>query len=365
MKKEGKIDRPYLISVVLLTGLGFFIFSSASLGLLAREGATFTTVALKQGVGLILGILVFYCMSRFNYKKLKKYAPHIFIFAIFLNLLIFIPFLSFSHGGASRWINLRFITFQPSEFLKLAFIIYFGAWLSYIKDKISTFKFGILPYIIISGLLSILLLSQSDTDTLIVISLTGMAMIFCSGGRIRDIVILLSILAVIVGSVVYFRPYVRQRIITFLNPKQDNNISNYQIKQSLIAIGSGGSFGRGFGQSIQKFNYLPEPIGDSIFAVWAEEFGFIGGIFLVSLFLFFAFSSFKISIRSDDLFGGLIAIGIAILVLIESFMNISSMLGIIPLSGMPILFVSHGGTALIITLGSAGIIANISKHQKK
>ncbi len=364
MKKNLKIDKIFLTSIVLLTIAGYFIFTSASLGLLARTGASFESVALNQTLGLILGIFAFFVISRIHYKKLRKHAFYILVFAIFLNLLLFIPFLSQNHGGATRWIDLRFVTFQPSEFLKIAFIIYFAAWLSSFKEKISGFTKGILPYLIIVGLLGALLLVQSDTDTLVVIATTGLIMLFSAGGRMRDMAVIAVILIISISVVAFMRPYVKQRILTFLNPTVDPQGSGYQIQQSLIAIGSGKIVGRGFGQSVQKFNYLPEPIGDSIFAVGAEEFGFIGSVGLITLFLLFLFRSIKIAVRAEDAFGGLTVIGIAILIIIESFMNISAMLGIIPLSGMPLLFVSHGGTALIITLGAAGIIANISKYQK-
>ena len=360
-----KIDKLYLTSVMLLAIAGFFIFSSASLGLLARTGASFQSVAINQSIGLILGIGAFYIMSRLHYKNLRKNALYILLGAIFINLLLFIPAFSLNHGGASRWIDLGFITFQPSEFLKIAFIIYFAAWLSGLKEKVSTFKFGILPYAVIIGILGSLLLSQPDTDTLIVIATTGMIMLFISGGKIKHIALLCLIGVVLISSLVYFRPYVRQRIMTFINGAVDSQGAGYQIQQSLIAIGSGQVVGRGFGQSVQKFNYLPEPIGDSIFAVQAEEFGFIGSSILIGFFLLFFIRSVKIASRAPDPFSGLTALGIAILILIESFMNISSMLGLIPLSGMPLLFVSHGGTALIITLGATGIIANISKYQKE
>lgn len=281
-----------------------------------------------------------------------------------LNLLLFIPGLYINHGGASRWIDLRVITFQPSEFLKIAFIIYFAAWLSGIKEKASGFLMGILPYLIIVGILGLLLYTQSDLDTLVVIAITGITMLFASGSRKRDLVIIGILLCIAVSAYAYLQPYARQRILTFINPSSDPRGSAYQIQQSLIAIGSGQITGRGFGQSIQKFNYLPEPIGDSIFAVGAEEFGFVGSVALIFLFLLFLFRSIKIAVRAQDNFGGLTVIGIAILIIIESFMNISSMLGIIPLSGMPLLFVSQGGTALIIILAATGIVANISKYQK-
>jgi len=359
-----KIDRLFLTSIVLLATAGFFIFTSASLGLLARGGASFQSVATNQTIGLILGTMAFYIMSRFNYKNLKKYAFYILIGALGINLLLFLPFIAMNHGGAIRWIDLGFVTFQPSEFLKIAFIIYFAAWLSGVKEKVSTVQFGVIPYAVIMGLMSILLLIQSDTDTLVVIGTTGLTMLFVAGAKIRHIAILCVFIFLLLGSIVSLRPYARERIMTFINGAVDAQGSGYQIQQSLIAIGSGGIVGRGFGQSVQKFNYLPEPIGDSIFAVSAEEFGFIGSIVLLGLFLLFFIRSVKISTRVDDIFGRLTVVGIAILILIESFMNISSMLGLIPLSGMPLLFVSHGGTALITTLAATGIIANISKYQK-
>ncbi|MEK7464138.1 MAG: putative peptidoglycan glycosyltransferase FtsW [Patescibacteria group bacterium] len=364
MTKELKIDKLFLISVILLTVAGFFIFTSASLGLLARDGANFQSVALNQSIGLIIGIAAFFIMSRLHYRNLRRHAFYILLSAIALNLLLFIPWLSLDHGGASRWIDLGFVTFQPSEFLKIAFIIYFAAWLSGLKEKVKSFKFGIAPYIIIVGIIGLLLLAQPDTDTFIVIAGTGIIMLLVAGARVKNILLLGFVVIGLLLLVVYFRPYAKQRVMTFFNHASDPQGSGYQIQQSLIAIGSGQITGRGFGQSVQKFNYLPEPIGDSIFAVSAEEFGFIGSIVLIALFLLFFIRSIKISVNSNDSFGGLVTLGIAILIIVESFMNISSMLGIIPLSGMPLLFVSHGGTALIITLGAAGIIANVSRHQK-
>ncbi len=364
MNKNHKIDRIFLISVTLLTGIGFLIFISASLGLLLKNESAYSLVAIKQFVGLVIGCVAFFVMSRINYKNLKRYSFYILISAIAVNLLLFIPFITLHHGGATRWIDLGFITFQPSEFLKIAFIIYFSAWLSTMKYKIGDFKSGILPYLVIVSILGLILLTQSDTDTLVVIAGTGIIMLFISGTKIRDLILLSLVLLVSISAIIYLRPYAKQRFMTFLNSSNDPQGAGYQIQQSLIAIGSGGFTGRGFGQSIQKFSYLPEPMGDSVFAVGAEEFGFIGSVGLIFLYLFFLFKSLRISARSPDDFSGLLVAGIAILIIIESFMNISSMMGIIPLSGMPLLFVSHGGTALIIALAAAGIIANVSKYQR-
>lgn len=365
--KKLSIDKPLLISIVILSLSGFFIFTSASLGLLAREnGAQFGSIAFSQFVGLCLGfgLLFFIAKTKVHYKILRKYAFYILVAALVINCLLFVPGLGFEHGGAKRWINLGFTTFQPSEILKIGFIIYFAAWLSGVKDKVRTLKFGIMPFMVIIGILGILLLTQSDTDTLAVIFLTGLAMLIAAGARFRHVLLMLLVAGICLGGIIFARPYAMQRITTFINPEADPYGAGYQIQQSLIAIGSGQFFGRGFGQSIQKFNYLPEPIGDSIFAVAAEEFGFFGSVVLITLFLFFGFRAFKIASKVEDQFGGLLIIGIVILILIESFMNIGSMLGVIPLSGQPLLFVSHGGTALVIALMEAGIILNISKHAR-
>jgi cell division protein FtsW len=171
-------------------------------------------------------------------------------------------------------------------------------------------------------------------------------------------------MGIMVGGVVLIRPYALDRVKTFLNRGSDTQGSGYQINQSLIAIGSGQLTGRGFGQSIQKFGYLPQPTDDSIFAVTAEEFGFLGSIALIGLYLLLIASIFRIGNRSPDVFGGLMVMGIGVLIITESFMNISAMIGLIPLSGVPLLFVSHGGTALIITLAISGMVANVSKYIK-
>jgi cell division protein FtsW len=359
-----KIDRFFLISVSVLTLAGFIIFLSASLGLLAQDGASFNTVALKQGISLVLGIIGFIVFSKIPYQWLRKSALFILIGAIVINLLLFVPSLTFHYNGASRWLAFGPLTFQPSELLKIAFIIYLAAWIFAVRDKIEKFKYGLFPYIVIVSILSLLLLSQRDTDTLMIISVTGLTMLFVAGILYRHILYAIILLGLIVGGVIFTRPYALDRVKTFLNRGSDTQGSGYQINQSLIAVGSGQIIGRGFGKSIQKFGYLPQPTDDSIFAVAAEEFGFIGSLILILLYINLAASIFRIGNRAPDVFGGLLVIGIGILILIESFMNISAMVGILPLSGMPLLFVSHGGTALILTLSITGMVANVSKGVK-
>ncbi len=362
MKRLLPVDKPLLISLVVLVVVGLFIFSSASLGLLAREGSRYSNVTFSQTVfGLCLGSVVAFFTARFPYREWRKYSFYIFLLSCIATLLVFVPGIGMEHGGARRWIHIGSFTFQSSELLKISFIIYLAAWLSSVKNKASTFKHGTLPFLILAGIAGAILLAQPDTDTYVVLFGTGLAMLLAAGGSWKHVFVIVCIGLLGFGVIAYERPYLRERVMTFINPASDSLGSSYQIQQSLIAIGSGQMFGRGFGQSIQKFNFLPEPIGDSIFAVMAEEFGFVGSVVLIGLYLFFAFRGLKIALRAPDTFGGLVALGIVILILSQSFINMGAMLGILPLSGIPLLFVSHGGTALMMTLAEAGILLNISR----
>lgn len=367
MRRFITSDRQLLFIVATLAILGFFIFLSASMGLLARgTGASFGSVVFSQGVlGLLGGFIAMYITAQIPYTFWRKYSFYVFLGAILLTILVFIPGIGFAHGGASRWINLGPISFQPSEFLKIAFIIYFAAWLSGVWRKIGNAKFGLIPFGILLGIIGGILLLQPDTDTFLVIFASGIAMYITAGARWRDVAVMLLASALGLAIIAFARPYVMDRFLTFLDPSRDPLGSGYQIQQSLIAVGSGGFFGRGFGQSVQKFDFLPEPIGDSVFAVFAEEFGFLGGVLLILLFIWFAKRGLTISVRAPDTFSRLLVLGIVILIVTQAVINIGSMLSVLPLTGIPLPFVSHGGTALFITLAEIGIILNISKHMKK
>ena len=326
--RRRKIDKPFFITVMILISSGFFIFLSASLGLLTKEGASLSSVMFNQVfLGLILGTVGMVITSRINYMHYRKYAFYIFLSSLVLSALVFTPFFGFEHGGAKRWLSLGSISFQPAEFLKLGFIIYFAAWLASVRTKVKTFKYGILPMIILLVLTGGILLNQPDTGTFLVIFITAMGMLFAAGAKWKHVFAMIATAGVGFGILAYLRPYVLQRVLTFINPTADGLGAGYQIKQSLIAIGSGQWFGRGFGKSIQKFNFLPEPMGDSIFAVTAEEWGFIGCVFLIALFLFFAYRGLHIASVSTNNFGRLLATGIVILIVSQSFINMASMYG--------------------------------------
>lgn len=360
--RKGTMDTRLLISIILLVVAGFLIFLSASLGLLARDSVHFGSIAFKQVFfGLLPGLIGLYIFSRIDYMKWRKVSFWFFIFAVFLNLIIFIPGLGLHHGGAVRWLLIGSFSFQTSEVLKIAAVMYFAAWLSFVKDKATDFKKGFVPLIVMLGVTGILCLLQPDTDTYIVIATALVAMFVAAGGKWRHIgsLVLIGLLMLVVLA--FTRPYVMARFTTFLHPDQASAGSGYQIQQSLIAIGSGGITGRGFGQSIQKFNYLPEPVGDSIFAVASEEFGMIGALILVGLYLFFALRTLKVASAAYHQFGTLLSVGIITFIIMQSFTNIGAMVAVLPLSGIPLLFVSQGGTALLFVLTESGILLNISR----
>ena len=364
--KGIKVDIPFLLSLAILVAVGFLIFSSASLGLLSKNSIKYTNVAFNQTFfGLFLGSLACIITSKIPFQFYKKNAFFIFIAGIVLSLLVFAPVIGVEHGGARRWVNLGSISFQPSELLKIAYIMYFAAWAARAKDKIQTMSHGLFPFLLVTGITAAVLLAQPDTDTCMVAIFGGLAVFLSAGGKWKHIFLLFIIGLFGLGVIAYTRPYVMNRINTFISPDKNAQGSGYQIQQALIAVGSGGVYGRGFGQSIQKFNFLPEPIGDSIFAVTAEEFGFVGGVLLVLLFVFFALRGLKIAAQTSDVFGRLLVVGIVILIISQAFVNISAMVGILPLSGIPLPFVSHGGTALFITLAEAGIVLNVSKTMRR
>lgn len=363
--KKVKVDIPFLISIFILVIGGFLIFSSASLGLLSKQAIKYGNVAFTQTFfGLFLGGLACIIISQIDYKLFRKYAFYIYIASFLATLLVFVPGIGVEHGGAYRWLYLGPLSIQPSELLKIAFILYFAAWLAGVKEKAQTFTYGFLPFLILTAITGAILLKQPDTDTFAITVFAGIAMFLAAGGRWRYVVILGLVGVLGLGLIAYKRPYVMSRITTFTNPTGNALTSGYQIQQSLIAIGSGGFSGRGFGQSIQKFNFLPEPIGDSIFAVASEEFGFVGATAIILLFIFFAFRGLKIAGRVVDPFGRLAVVGIVIMIVSQAFVNIAAMVGVLPLSGIPLPFISQGGTALFMALAEVGIILNISKNAK-
>ncbi len=358
-------DRMFLMLVLGIALAGFAIFSSANLGFLAREGSSISQDLLLQGgLGLGFGFLALLSARSIPLILIKRFAPYIYVASLIFTALVFIPGIGLHANGATRWIDLGFTTMQPAEFLKIGVIIMLARWLSSNAHQLSNPKKGLFPFLAFLSIPIALLLAQPNTSTTLLILATSTVMYFAAGAPWRDFgyLILGAMLALLV--IVSMRPYVLERFKTFWDPSANALSSGYQIQQSLIAIGSGGLLGRGFGQSVGKFNYLPEPDGDSVFAVFSEETGFLGAMILVILFLALSARGIVIAGHSSDLFGGCLALGFSFIIIMQAFINISAMLGIIPLTGLPLPFLSHGGTALMAVLIMCGFILNVASHKK-
>lgn len=358
-------DRIFFALVLSIALAGFAIFSSASLGLLARAGGSVSRdILLQAGLGLGLGFVAFLVARAMPLMWIKRFVPYLYGASILLTALVFVPGIGFHAGGATRWINFGFTTMQPAEFLKIGLVLVLAWWLAPRARQLADPKKGLLPFMALLAVPTVLLLAQPNTSTALLILVTGAVMYFAAGAPWRDFGTLALCVAIGFGILMIMRPYVLERVKTFIDPGANSLSSGYQIQQSLIAIGSGGLLGRGFGQSIEKFNYLPEPDGDSVFAVFAEEAGFLGASILVALFVALAARGIVIAGNSRDLFGGLIALGYSFIIIAQAFINIGAMLGIIPLTGLPLPFISHGGTAIVAMLIMCGFILNVAAHRK-
>ena len=363
--KEIAGDRLFFIIVVILVVGGLAMFASASLGLLAREGGEPWRLAFTQlSLGLIPGVIAVLVLRYLPPKTIERLAPFAYLAAILATLLVFVPGLGEAYNGARRWVDIGITTVQPGEFLKVGVVLMLAWYLAKMKGKLDDLRTGLIPFAAIVGIPCLILLLQPNTSTVLVLGATALAMYFLAGAPWRDILIILAGAALVLVLLVMTRPYLMHRILTFVDPSQNGQTTGYQIQQSLIAIGSGGIAGRGFGQSAQKFNYLPEAHGDSVFAVYSEEFGFVGAIVLVILFALFALRGFAIAADGATLFAALAATGLTLVITLSAFLNIGAMLGVLPLTGLPLPFISHGGTALLTVLASVGIILNVAAHRK-
>lgn len=367
MARKTQPDALLSILTICLAIGGFLIFLSAALGLLATGTVSIMNIIGNQFIlGLCFGGIALSVTRNIHYTMYRNYAPYLYALGITLTALVFIPGIGLTTKGATRWLDLQFATFQPAEVLKYAVILAsasFGAGFAKEIHTSSLYSLGGLGAIL--AIPSLLLLMQPDIDVLVIITGATLGVFFMAGMRFRDIVIVCIVGIIALSGILYMKPHARERVLSFMNPSSDVLGSGYQANQSLIAVGSGGILGRGFGQSVQKFGYLPEPVGDSIFAVFAEEFGFLGSLVLVCAFLLFALRGITLSVRAPDMFGVLLGCGITLLIITQSFVNIAVIVGVLPYSGNPLIFVSHGGTALLISLAAVGVLLNISRYQKK
>lgn len=361
---EHEADKSVLLIVAIILIFGLVMLSSAS-AVIAYAKFDNTYYYFKhQLVGLCLGLFSFWFFSKIDYHKWKKFAFAFLIFSIVLLLLVFIPGLSAHYGKARSWINVFGFSLQPSEFVKISFLLYLAAWLESRGKKLTDFHQGSGPFVVVLGVIAFLMLLQPDIGTLFIIATTSLIVYFVGGGKISHIIIMILLGLIAFTLMLYIKPYQMDRIKCTLDPGFSADNICYQVNQSLIAVGSGGFWGRGLGESKQKYLYLPEVSGDSIFAIIAEEVGLLFSGALILLFLFLFYRGFVIAKYAPDVFGQILAIGIVSWIFIQAMLNIGGMINLMPMTGVPLPLISYGGSAVLSALSAMGILVNISKQTK-
>jgi len=366
MRQLEPIDRRFLWLISGLTVFGLLILLSASgpLGL-SHFGDTWFYFKQQLTKGIIPGIFLFYIMSRIDYRNLRPLAVLALITSIVLLILVYIPGVGLRFGGAGRWVNLGLISFQPSEFVKVTFLVYVAAWLAARhQTKARTINEGLVPFLAALGVVMVLLILQPNTGSMAVITGSALLVYFIAGAPLAWFVTLGLGGLGLIAFLIKVTPYRAARFMTFLHPELDPQGIGYHINQAFLAVGSGGLFGLGYGHSRQKYMYLPEVAGDSIFAVMAEELGFfIVLVFLAALAVLINRCLYIARNATDD-FGRFLATGIGCWIAIQAVLNISSMIGLLPMTGVTLPFVSYGSSSMISLAIGLGIIASISRQAR-
>lgn len=355
----------YMLGLLLfaLVVFGLIVISSVSVVVSYDTYGDSHQFLKDQVISVLIGLVAFFVVSKIHYKFWQRNALLMLLITLVLLVLVFVPGIGFEHGGARRWISFP-IFFQPSEVVKITFLFYLSAWLTKKGMQIKDFSTGYLPFVALILLVAGLIMMQPDLGTMLVIAFSSSVLFFVAGANIKHI--LLTLVGA-VGSVVLLiltSPYRRARLTAFLNPEENMLGIGYHIQQALVAIGSGGWIGRGFGRSLQKFSYLPEVVGDSVFAVMSEELGFVRIVFFLLLFALLLIRGYRIAQNAPDMFAKLLAVGIISWIGFQAFVNMAAMLALVPLTGLPLPFISYGGSSMIISLVAMGVLFNISKYSK-
>lgn len=368
VKHKTSAEPDYILfgAVSALVFLGLVILASASV-VLSQEnfGGNYYYFTHQLLFGVLLGAGVGILCYRMKIGAWKTYSPFFLIIALFLLILVFTPQFGYGYGGAMRWIRVGAISLQPSEVAKFSFILYLASWLETRRKDITSFSEGLLPLLFITGIVGGLILIQPDISTLGIICLIAATLYFAAGAKFSHIGLMVGAGVSLLFLLIKLAPYRASRLLVYLNPGTDPLGIGYQINQALLAIGSGGISGLGLGHSRQKFNFLPEPLGDSIFAIWAEETGFIGASLVVVLFFILLWRGLRVARNAPDEFSKLVAVGITSWFGFQAFINIAAIIGLIPTTGVPLPFISYGGSSLVMGLAATGLLLNISRHTNR
>ncbi len=361
LKKKHKFNYTLFILMMLLLAIGcVFVYSASCYSAQVTYGDKFFFLK-KQLFGIVVGFFCFLFFSLLSYNKLEKIKWVIFAVSVILLGLVFVPGIGLTNYGATRWINLRVITFQPSEIAKFSFIILSASLLSKSAEKVKSFK-GILPILLVGGIYCVLIILEPNMSITICMALLVVTMLFVGGARFKHFAILAIPAVAVVALLILAEPYRLKRLVAFIDPFASKQDEGFQLVQSLLGISLGGMFGNGIFNSRQKFLFLPFSESDFIFSIIAEETGFVGSLFVIVLFVLLFLVILKVAKSAKDKFGFLLGTGIGSLVLIQMLLNIAVVTGLVPPTGLPLPFISAGSTSIMVFMGMMGIVQNIHKN---
>jgi cell division protein FtsW len=359
------MERRLLWLVLILLTFGLVVLASASVVKAAKEYGSAGYFWKHQLIfGILPGLAALFICRSIPYKFWRRAAFPLLVASLVLLVLVFNDAIGIRLQGATSWLVLGGIRFQPAELLKLALVVYLAAWMSASHDRLKQWQLGLLPFVLIMGFIGILLVLQPDLGTLGVVLLMSAGIYFIAGAPWKHVIIICLSALILIGAVAVVSPERWSRVTTVFNPSADVRGAGWQLNQALIAIGNGGLWGVGYGESVQKFGLLPEPVGDSIFAVLVEELGVVGGITTVMLFIVLAFTLMQIARRAPDAFGALLASGMLMWVSVQALVNMLAITGLGPLTGIPLPFISYGGTSMVSLLAGMGIAMNVARHSR-
>ena len=359
--KKGPPDFVLFVTTLVLLGIGLImVFSSSAVTTSVNYDDAYYYLK-KQMLWAIVGIFSMFVIMKINYSRLKDLSNPIMIIAFVCLILVITP-LGIEIKGSSRWLGIEPFVFTPSELMKLALVMFLAKSLSLNMDKIRNFKEGLAPYLLLLAMVCGLIMLQPDLGTTVVIAGTFLLMITMAGANGAHLGAIAITGLAAVGAAIAVAPYRMQRWYAFLDPWKYASDEGFQTIQSLYALGSGGLFGMGLGRSRQKFFYLPEQYTDFIYAILGEELGFIGAMLVLTLFLLFAWRGFKIALNAPDIYGSLLAAGVTIMIVLQAAINIGVVIGLLPVTGITLPFISYGGTSLLFTLAGVGLLLNVSRY---
>ena len=362
--RQDSLDVVLFTSVAALIGIGLvMVFSASSATAYAQHGDIAYYVK-RQLVWLAIGASLAYACYRIDYQRLRPAAPYLLSAATIGLALVFVPHVGVGVNGGRRWIGTGSFSLEPSEFAKLALVIYLSAMLSVRGDRITSLARGLVPLCIPVAIMAVLVLKEPDMGTASLLLFVALALFFAAGARLVHLAAVICVTVPFAAITVLASPYRRARVFAFLDPWKDPLNTGFHIVQSLLALGSGGLFGVGLGASRAKFFYLPEQYTDFIFSVLGEELGLIGTVAVIALFITLAYRSIRIALAAPDRFGFFLAVGCAAMITIQAFVNIGVVSSSWPVTGVPLPFISFGGSSLVVNLIAVALIANVGRRRR-